>query len=434
MSSFKVRGGRPLNGTIVPAGSKNEALPLIAAALLTEHEIILENVPDIKDVRVILELMASLGVSVRQLGKNEWSITADKITTTELDESLFKQVRASLTLIGPMLSRMGEVTCPLPGGDKIGRRRIDTHLLVMEKMGATIDHNSREEKIHFSLNKGQMTGASILLDEPSVTATENAVMAAVLASGRTVIYNAACEPHVQGLCAFLGGLGARISGAGTNKIIIDGVTSLKGGRYRIQYDYIEVGSFMSLAAVTGGDITITDVFTRENEYFSVISSGFHRLGLEMNRKGKDLHIPGKQHMHVKSDFKGAIPTISDGPWPLFPADLTSVIIVTATQARGSIIVHEKMFESRMFFVDKLKYMGAQIVLCDPHRVVVVGPSSLFGNEVVSPDIRAGISLLIAALGAEGESVIHNIMQIDRGYENIDRRLQALGADIERRDS
>ena len=431
MSYFKVKGGRPLNGTIAPAGNKNEALPVIAASLLTPHDIILENVPDIKDVHVLLHLVRSLGVSVERLGPNEWKINASAMESSDLDDELFKQLRASLTLIGPVLARKGEVSCPLPGGDRIGRRRIDTHLLALKQLGASLEHDKEAERLYFSVKNGRLTGASILLDEPSVTATENAIMAAVTAQGHSVIYNAACEPHVQGLCAFLNSLGARIEGAGTNRITIEGVKELSGGRYRIQYDYIEVGSFMSLAAVTGGEITISDVFKDNEEHFTVISSGFKRLGLKFYRKGTDLFIPGRQEMQVRPDFKGAIPTISDGPWPLFPADLTSVIIVVATQARGSVIVHEKMFESRMFFVDKLKYMGAQIVLCDPHRVVVIGPSPLLGSEVVSPDIRAGISLLIAALGAEGTSEIHNIIQIDRGYEHIDKRLQALGAEIKR---
>ena len=431
MSYFKVTGGRPLKGVITPAGNKNEALPVIAASLLSTQDIFLENVPDIKDVHVLLDLIRSLGVTVERLGSHEWRINASSVDSSDLDDGLFKQLRASLTLIGPVLARKGEVSCPLPGGDKIGRRRIDTHLLVMEQLGASINHDQAAERLFFSVKKDGLEGASLLLDEPSVTATENAIMAAVKARGRSVIYNAACEPHVQGLCAFLNSLGARIEGAGTNRITIDGVSELSGGRYRIQYDYIEVGSFMSLAAVTGGELTVADVFKDNEEYFTVISSGFKRLGLQFSRKGKDLFIPGGQMMQVRPDFKGAIPTISDGPWPLFPADLTSVIIVAATQAGGSVIVHEKMFESRMFFVDKLKYMGAQIVLCDPHRVVIIGPSPLLGSEVVSPDIRAGISLLIAALGARGTSEIHNIVQIDRGYENIDTRLQALGAEIER---
>lgn len=431
MSYFKVTGGRPLKGAIRPAGNKNEALPVIAASLLSQHDIILENVPDIKDVHVLLDLIRSLGANVERLGAHEWKINASSLDTSDLDEGLFKQLRASLTLIGPLLARKGEVSCPLPGGDRIGRRRIDTHLLVMEQLGATLEHDEKAERLHFSVSGKSLTGASILLDEPSVTATENAIMAAVTARGRTVIYNAACEPHVQGLCNFLISLGARIEGAGTNRITIEGVRSLSGGRYRIQYDYIEAGSFMSLAAVTGGEITISDVFRDNEEVFTVISSGFKRLGLQFSKKGKDLFISGSQKMQIRPDFKGAIPTISDGPWPLFPADLTSVIIVAATQAHGSVIVHEKMFESRMFFVDKLKYMGAQIVLCDPHRVVIIGPSPLLGSEVVSPDIRAGISLLIAALGAQGISEIHNIIQIDRGYEHIDTRLQALGAEIER---
>jgi len=301
----------------------------------------------------------------------------------------------------------------------------------MRELGADIEFDDIGERIIFKAPKGGLKGKEIILDEPSVTATENAVMAAALAVGETIIYNAACEPHVQGLCEFLGTLGAQISGAGTNRITVIGIDGLSGGEYTINYDYIEAGSFMGLAAVTKSPLTIRDVFAKGERELNVISRGFARLGLLFERSGNDLVIPGPQDMNIIPDFRGAIPTISDGPWPLFPADLTSVMIVAATQAAGSVIVHEKMFESRMFFVDKLKYMGAQIVLCDPHRVVVVGPSRLYGNEVVSPDIRAGISLLIAALGAEGESVIHNVVQIDRGYEDIDERLRSIGARIRR---
>ena len=430
MAYFEIEGKRLLKGDVIPAGNKNEALPVIAASLLVKGDIYLDNIPDIRDVNMLLKIVEDLGAEVERISPHKVKINATNLDKWELDPKLSSAIRASITLIGPLLARLGRVSCPLPGGDRIGRRRIDTHLIIMEKLGADISYEREKEAVNFFVKDG-LKGSYIILDEASVTATENGIMAAVLAEGETIIYNAAAEPHVQGLCRFLNSLGAKIEGVGTNLLKIKGVNQLSGGRYSIDYDYIEVGSFMGIAAVTGGEITIKNVFEKENNYIDIAGSGFKKLGLYFERRGKDLFVPGNQKMEIKRDFKGFVPKISDGPWPLFPADLTSVMIVAATQATGNIIIHEKMFESRMFFVDKLIYMGAQLVLCDPHRVVVMGPSPLYATEAVSPDIRAGISLLIAALGAEGVSKIHNILQIDRGYENIDKRLNALGASVKR---
>ncbi len=432
MMYFEVQGRTLLKGDITPAGNKNEALPVISAALLSKEDVILENVPDIKDVRVLLEIIADIGVSVEKIDAHTVKINASTLDKWELDEKKVREIRASITLIGPIITRLGKVSFPLPGGDKIGRRRIDTHLLAMEKLGVEYTTEPGVDAVEFFASDKRLKGAFLLLDEPSVTGTENAIMAAVCAVGHTTIYNAACEPHVQGLCNMLNTMGAKITGIGTNRIDINGVDELHGTTYRIQDDHTEVGSFMSLAAVTGGEITVKGVYANQTPYIDIIGRDFTRIGLHFERKGDDLYIPGHQTMKVHSDFRAAIPMIGDGPWPLFPSDLTSVLIVAATQASGSVVIHEKMYENRMFFVDKLIYMGAGIVLCDPHRVVVVGPRKLIASEVASPDIRAGISLLIAALGAEGTSIINNITQIDRGYERIDERLNALGAKIVRK--
>ncbi len=433
MAYFEVQGKKSLKGTITPAGNKNEALPVIAAALLTKQDVILENVPNIKDVRVMIEIIRDIGVTVDYIDDHTIKINATGLEKWQLNEKLVREIRASITLVGPVLTRLGKVSFPLPGGDKIGRRRIDTHLLALENLGVEYITEAGRDVVDFISGNKRLKGAYLLLDEPSVTGTENAVMAAACAEGKTTIYNAACEPHVQGLCHFLNLLGAKISGIGTNKIEIEGVAELGGGRYRIQDDHTEVGSFMSLAAVTGGEITIAGVYANQTPYIDIIGRDFERIGLHFEQRGDDLFIPGHQTMHVRSDFRSAIPVIGDGPWPLFPSDLTSVLIVAATQAHGSVVIHEKMYENRMFFVDKLIDLGAGIVLCDPHRVVVVGPRNLVASKMASPDIRAGISLLIAALGAEGTSIINNIVQIDRGYENIDSRLNSLGAHIVRKE-
>jgi UDP-N-acetylglucosamine 1-carboxyvinyltransferase len=426
MPKFIVEGGRPLNGTIRPAGNKNAALPILAATLLTEEEVILENVPDIRDVRTLIELIGLLGAETEWRGDNSVSIRAKDVRGSEIEASMAAKIRASILLAGPMLARTGSMMLPPPGGDVIGRRRVDTHFLALAKLGAEVQMDSG-----FRLQTSGLKGADIFLDEPSVTATENAVMAATLAKGTTRLRNAAAEPHVQDLCNMLNTLGARISGIGTGILEIEGVDRLHGGTFRIGSDHIEVGSFIGLAAVTGGEITIEDAAV---EHLDSTLLGFERMGIRCEIRGQDLFVPADQERAVRMDLGGHIPKIDDGPWPAFPADLTSIALVVATQVRGTILIFEKMFESRMFFADRLIGMGARIVLCDPHRAVVVGPSRLHGTVAESPDIRAGMALLIAALGAEGESHIYNIGQIERGYERIDQRLRALGASIERSDS
>jgi UDP-N-acetylglucosamine 1-carboxyvinyltransferase len=426
MPKFIVEGGIPLNGTIRPAGNKNAALPIIAATLLTEEPVTLENVPDIKDVRTLLDLLDQLGVSVDWQGKNTVRVHAKEVKITEIESGMAARIRASILLAGPMLARVGRMVLPPPGGDVIGRRRVDTHFLALAKLGATVDTTDG-----FHLQTKGLKGADIFLDEPSVTATENAVMAAVTAKGHTKLRNSAAEPHVQDLCAMLIKMGARIAGVGTGVLEIDGVDKLSGCTHRIGSDHIEVGSFIGLAAVTRGAITIEDASI---EHLDSTLLGFERMGVHCEPRGKDLFVGAEQEMRVRMDLGGHIPKIDDGPWPAFPADLTSIALVVATQCRGTILIFEKMFESRMFFADKLISMGARIVLCDPHRAVVVGPSRLHAGVVESPDIRAGMALLIAALGAEGDSHIYNIAQIERGYEHIDDRLRALGARIERQDS
>jgi len=426
MPKFIVEGGVPLRGTVRPAGNKNAALPVLAATLLTDEPVTLENIPDIRDVRTLLELLARLGAEVEWTAPNTVRVRAREVHAAEVEPELAARIRASILLAGPMLARAGRMLLPPPGGDVIGRRRVDTHFLALSRLGARVESGSG-----YRLETGGLRGADIFLDEPSVTATENAIMAAVLARGTTRIRNAACEPHVQDLCRMLNALGARISGIGTHVLEIEGVDRLGGGRYRIGNDHIEVGSFIGAAAITQGELLIEDAAV---EHLDSTLLAFERLGIRCEVRGKDLFVPAEQEREVRMDLGGHIPKIDDGPWPAFPADLTSIALVVATQCRGTVLIHEKMFESRMFFADKVIGMGARIVLCDPHRAVVIGPSRLHAGVLESPDIRAGMALLLAALGAEGESHIYNVGQIERGYERIDERLRALGARIERHDS
>lgn len=423
MPQYIVQGGHTLSGSIRPAGNKNAALPAVAAALLTAEPVILENVPRIRDVETLLEILSSMGASVEWEGDNTVRIRADQVQAGRPDPALAERIRASILLAGPLLARFGAVSLPPPGGDVIGRRRLDTHFLAFEGLGATISLADG-----FEISASRLTGARIFLDEPSVTATENAVMAAVLARGETRLVNAAAEPHVQDLCNLLIAMGALIEGVGTHTLVIQGVDSLHGARFRIGADHIETGSFIGMASLTRSRITISDP---PLEHMDSTLLGFRRLGVAMEVDGSDLVVHGDREAVVRSDAFGHVPKVDDGPWPAFPADLTSIALVTAVGCRGTVLVHEKMFESRMFFTDKLVGMGASIILCDPHRAVVVGPTPLRGAQVESPDIRAGMALLIAALGASGTSRIFNAGQIERGYERIDQRLVALGARIER---
>jgi UDP-N-acetylglucosamine 1-carboxyvinyltransferase len=428
LPKFVVQGGKRLKGSIRPAGNKNAALPMLAATLLTDEDVFLENVPRIRDVLTLLDLLEALGAETEWVGDNEVRVRAADVGHTQLDAEAAARIRASILLAGPMLARTGGMNLPPPGGDVIGRRRVDTHFLAFQKLGARFEHDANAFRVKAD---GGLVGADMFLDEPSVTGTENAVMAASLARGTTRIRNAAAEPHVQDLCHMLVGMGARIDGIGTGTLHIQGAEKLSGGRFRITSDHIEVGSFIGLAAVTRSELTILDAAP---EHLDSTLIGFERLGVKVEVRGKDLYIPGDQEMKVHADIGGHIPKVDDGPWPAFPADCTSIALVTATQCEGNILIHEKMFESRMFFADKLISMGARLVLCDPHRVLVIGPSKLRGGLVESPDIRAGMALLIAALGAEGQSEIFNIGQIERGYERIDERLRALGAQMEKTDS
>ncbi|MBI4538314.1 MAG: UDP-N-acetylglucosamine 1-carboxyvinyltransferase [Gemmatimonadetes bacterium] len=423
MPSFIVEGGRPLSGRVRPAGNKNAALPALAATLLASEPVTLENLPRIRDVETQLELLAALGAKVSWSDASSVTVDPRGLRTSELDPSLAKRIRASILLAGPLLARFGRATLPPPGGDVIGRRRLDTHFLAFSRLGAEVEAGAT-----FQIVARRLRGQDIFLDEPSVTATENALMAAVLAEGRTRLRNAAQEPHVQDLCHLLNAMGACIRGVGSGTLEIEGVEGLKGTRFRIGSDHIEAGSFIGLAAVTGSEITVEEA---PIEHLDSTLLAFQHLGIECSIQGRDVVIPADQSRRIRAESGGYVPKIDDGPWPAFPADLTSIALVTATQCHGTILVHEKMFESRMFFTDKLVAMGATIILCDPHRAVVVGPSRLRGGVVESPDIRAGMALLIAALGAEGRSRIHNIGQIERGYERIDERLRALGAAIER---
>ena len=420
---YSVEGGRTLSGTIRPSGNKNAALPIIAAALLTEHPVTLENVPRIRDVEVLVELVKSVGVSVEWAERNCLKMHAKNVKAAELDPELCRRIRASILLAAPLLARSGAVELPPPGGDVIGRRRLDTHFLALERLGVAFDLDES-----FQLSTPGLRGADVFLDEPSVTATEQALTAAAAARGTTVLRNAACEPHVQDLCHFLVALGATIEGIGTNKLTIEGGKSLGAARHRIGPDHIEVASFIGLAAVTKSQLRIADAGI---EHLRSTLMGFARLGVSCLIEGNDLVVPAEQQRVIQSDLGGHVPKLEDQPWPAFPADSMSVALVTATQCTGMILIHEKMFESRLFFVDKLVGMGARIVLCDPHRALVAGPSRLRGSTLESPDIRAGMAMLVAALCAEGESTINNVAQIERGYERIDERLNALGARISR---
>jgi UDP-N-acetylglucosamine 1-carboxyvinyltransferase len=420
---FLVEGGHALRGTVRPAGNKNAALPMLASALLAENPSDLVNVPRIRDVELLLELIQAQGAAVSWTGPNQVRIDPAGLEPRPLDPGLCARLRASILLAGPLLARFGRVTLPPPGGDVIGRRRLDTHFLAFERLGAEVDVGEQ-----YQLTSRGLEGADIFLDEPSVTATENALMAAVRARGRTVLRNAAAEPHVQDLARGLRVMGARIEGIGTNVLTVEGVDHLRGGTLEIGPDHIEIGSFIGLAAVTDGDVTIDGV--RPEDLIPILLN-FERLGVRPQLEGTTLHVAASQERRVRPDLGGHVPKIEDGPWPAFPADLTSIAVVVATQCDGLVLIFEKMFESRLFFVDKLVALGARAVLCDPHRVVVAGPSRLRGGVVESPDIRAGMAMLLAALAADGHSTIHNIGQIDRGYERIDERLRALGARIER---
>ncbi len=419
---YVVEGGRPLRGHVRPAGNKNAALPMMAASLLCDEPVRLSNVPDIRDVHTMIELLGALGVRCEWTGPGELTLEARGVESAALDPALAARIRASILLAGPMLARSGELRLPPPGGDVIGRRRLDTHFDALQKLGAEVELGDE-----FVL-RGKLRGADIFLDEPSVTGTENAVMAACLAPGTTVLRNAATEPHVQELCRLLTAMGARIEGIGTGELRIEGVDRLGGAEARIGPDHIEVGSFIGLAAVTRSELTIGEV---EPAHLASIRIMFQRLGVLCELDGTTLRVPADQPMEICMDVGQQIPKVDDGPWPQFPADLISIALVVATQCRGTVLIHEKMFESRMFFADKLTAMGGRIVICDPHRAVVVGPARLRGSIVESPDIRAGMAILIAALGADGRSEIHNIGQIERGYERIDQRLRDLGAAIER---
>ena len=425
MPSYIVEGGHSLSGSITPAGNKNSALPAIAATVMASEPVTLQNIPRIGDVVTLLEIVSSLGADVRWDDENAVTIDASSVSSGTVDRALSERIRASLLLAGPLLARFGRVDLPPPGGDVIGRRRMDTHFLAFRALGASVQLASG-----FEIEARELRGADFFLDEPSVTATENAIMAAVLAKGETLIRNSASEPHVQDLCNLLNAMGGRIEGIGTHQLHISGVPELGGATFAVGADHIEAGSFMGLAAVTGSEIVVEGAPV---EHLDSTLLGFRRLGVDVSVDRDALTVHGDRTCKVASDVFGAVPKIDDGPWPAFPADLTSIAVVTATQCTGTILVHEKMFESRMYFTDKLVGMGARIILCDPHRAVVVGPSALQGTVLESPDIRAGMAMLIAALGAEGTSRIQNVTQIERGYERIDERLKALGARIERQD-
>jgi len=424
LERFVVEGGRRLEGKIRPGGNKNAALPILAACLLTDDAVTLRNLPDIQDVRVMLQVLEGLGVSVERVDTNVVRLQAHGDIPSAPDPDLSRKIRASILLAGPLLARCGSAQIVKPGGDAIGRRRVDTHLLALESLGAQIEVSATT----YQMSARQLAGKRIFLDEASVTATENAITAAVLAEGDTAIYNAAAEPHVQDLCHFLNNLGAQIEGIATNSLQIRGVSSLRGGEFFIPSDHIEVGSYIGLAAVTRSEILIEDAVP---EHMYAVRHMLSKLGVEIKIEGKNIRVPKDQELRVRYDIGAAVPKIDDGPWPLFPADLLSIMIVVATQAEGTSMIFEKMFESRLFFTDQLIGMGARIILCDPHRAIIVGGNRLVGAEISSPDIRAGMALLLAALCAKGESVIHNINQIDRGYERIDERLNALGARIVR---
>lgn len=423
MSIYRIEGSYPLSGKIRASGNKNAALPCIAAALLTDEEVILRNVPDIEDVRVMLEIMKAIGADVKKIEPNAYSLRTRDIKDCEIPVELSKQVRASILFAGPMLSRTGRVILPPPGGDVIGRRRLDTHFIAFSELGARVEVDGV-----FRLSANKLVGVDLFLDEASVTATENAVMAAVMASGKTVIQNAASEPHVQDLCRMLCCMGAGITGIGSNILYIEGVDKLGGCDVSIGCDFMEVGSLIGLAAVTRGEIEIENASPKDLRMTKI---AFNKLGIHWETDETSIRVPAGQDLRVIPDMGGMIPKIDDAPWPGFPPDLVSIMTVVATQVEGTVLIHEKMFESRMFFVDKLIGMGARIILCDPHRAVISGPCRLSGSDLVSPDVRAGMAMVIAALCAEGTSIIRNVYQIERGYENLIPRLKKLGARIKR---
>ena len=423
MFEYKIEGGIPIRGTVKASGNKNSALPCIASSLLTDETVILRNIPDIEDTSVMISILQSLGASVEKIEHHTWKIEAKKIEKTDIPSELSKKIRASILFAGPLVARAGKAVMPPPGGDVIGRRRLDTPFLALQELGARITVDGP-----FTFTANKLVGADLFLDETSVTATENAVMAAVLAEGRTKITNAASEPHVQDLCNMLVAMGAKISGIGSNILVIDGVKKLHGVDFSIGPDFMEIGSYIGLAAATKGSITITGVRAEDMRPLRV---AFGKLGITWTIEGDTLTVAVGQEMKVNTDLGGMIPKIDDSPWPGFPPDLTSIMTVVATQVEGTVLIFEKMFESRMFFVDKLISMGARITLCDPHRAVVSGPSTLHGDNLVSPDVRAGMAMVIAAMAAHGESTISNIYQIERGYEHLVEKLQSLGAHIKR---
>jgi UDP-N-acetylglucosamine 1-carboxyvinyltransferase len=434
-ASFEIIGGNKLKGTVIPQGAKNEALQVICAVLLTAEKVDMSNIPEIVDVMKLIDLLKDMGVKVERIDKGHYTFQADQVDLDFLKTADYKKkaaaLRGSIMVVGPLLARFGKGYIPKPGGDKIGRRRLDTHFLGFQSLGAKFNYDAGDS--FYSVEAPKLKGAYMLLDEASVTGTANIVMAACMAEGVTTIYNAACEPYLQQLCNMINRMGGKISGIGSNLLIIEGVDKLGGCDHRCLPDMIEIGSFIGMAAMTRGEITIKDV---GYDHLGVIPEIFRRMGIQLERRGDDIFVPEHDHYEIDTFIDGSIMTISDAPWPGFTPDLISIALVTATQARGSVLIHQKMFESRLFFVDKLIDMGAQIILCDPHRATVIGldrASSLKGVTMTSPDIRAGVSLLIAALGAKGKSIIHNIEQIDRGYQDIESRLQALGADIKRID-
>jgi len=433
MDAFEIRGGKPLNGEIVPQGAKNEALQIICATLLTDSTVVIHNIPDIEDVNRLINLLEFLGVEVIELSKGSRSFCSKNIMLKAVLSPEYSKIasklRGSILTVGPLLARFHESAAVQPGGDKIGRRRVDTHFIGMQKLGATIEYNAQNKFFH--LKADELRGAYILLDEASVTGTANIIMAAVLAKGTTTIFNAACEPYLQQLCKMLNSMGAKISGVGSNLLTIEGVDQLSGCTHTLLPDMIEVGSFIGLSAMTKSEITIKGV---GYEHLGIIPDVFSKLGIIMERRGDDIYLPGQDIYEIETFMDGSILTVADAPWPGFTPDLLSIILVVATQAKGSVLIHQKMFESRLFFVDKLIEMGAQVILCDPHRATIIGLERKFplrGISMSSPDIRAGVALLIAALSAEGKSTIHNIEQIHRGYSDIENRLRNLGADIRR---
>jgi len=424
MEKFIINGGIPLKGELTPSGNKNAALPLLAATLLTSEPVILHNIPDILDVKAMLQLLGSLNVKIQKLNQTSYHLDASDIRPANLDPDLCRQIRASILLAGPLIGRVGELRLPPPGGDIIGRRRVDTHCLAFSRLGVNTSY--AENRLHFETKN--LAGAEILMDEASVTATENAIMASVLAGGETIIRNAASEPHIQELCYFLNKIGAQIENIGSNTLKITGVKKLKGGEFTIGPDYLEVVSYIGAAVVTGGSILIRNAGIKHLDMIQLV---MNRLGVSWETKGDDIFVSQNQKLSIEPDFGNAIPEISVMPWPAFPTDLMSISIVIATQSKGSILFHDWMYPSRMFFTDKLVSMGAHIVLCDPHRCIVQGPTPLSGEYLESPDIRAGMALVLAALSAKGKSVIRNIAQIDRGYQTVDEKLKRLGADIVR---